>query len=339
MDIVTQGLLGGVLAQTVATKDEKRLATLAGVAAGLLADADILIRSANDPLLNIEYHRHFTHSLIFVPIGAFIAMCLLWPFMRQHVSWRRLYVFCLAGFSMSGVLDACTSYGTHLLWPFMDDRIAWNLVAIIDPVFSLILLVALISGLLIRKRSLAAGGLVLSVLYLGLGFVQLQRAQAVTEQLASERGHAIERQIVKPTLGNNILWRSIYIHDNRIYVDAIRVSLLGDVNIFEGENVERLSTSREFPRLDKSSVLYADIQRFKKFSAGYVAYDPTQENVIGDMRYGILPTTTKPLWGIVYDSNKPWQHADYRFFRSNTREVRQRFFNMLFHACATAECS
>ena len=69
MDILTQGLVGGVLAQSLARKNERKIATLVGVVAGLLADADILIRSSSDPLLNIEYHRHFTHSLVFIPVG------------------------------------------------------------------------------------------------------------------------------------------------------------------------------------------------------------------------------------------------------------------------------
>lgn len=77
MDLLTQGLLGGVLAQSVARKEEKKLATLVGIAAGLLADADVLISSSSDPLLNIEYHRHFTHSLLFIPFGAAIALALL----------------------------------------------------------------------------------------------------------------------------------------------------------------------------------------------------------------------------------------------------------------------
>ena len=49
MDILTQGVLGGVVAQSFAAKHEKKMATLAGVAAGILADADILIRSSSDP--------------------------------------------------------------------------------------------------------------------------------------------------------------------------------------------------------------------------------------------------------------------------------------------------
>lgn len=67
MDLFTQGLLGATMAQTGAQKTEIRLATGIGFIAGLAADADILIQSEQDPLLNLEFHRHFTHSLFLYP--------------------------------------------------------------------------------------------------------------------------------------------------------------------------------------------------------------------------------------------------------------------------------
>lgn len=42
MDIITQGVLGGVLAQSVAKKEEIKLATFVGMIAGMIADADFL---------------------------------------------------------------------------------------------------------------------------------------------------------------------------------------------------------------------------------------------------------------------------------------------------------
>lgn len=63
MDLLTQSLIGAGLAQAGARRDELRMATGIGLVAGLLADADVLIQSSADPLLQIEYHRHFTHSL------------------------------------------------------------------------------------------------------------------------------------------------------------------------------------------------------------------------------------------------------------------------------------
>ena len=338
MDILTQGLLGGVLAQSIAGKAENKRAALVGMIAGMLADADILISSSNDPLLNIEYHRHFSHSLLFIPVGAAIAFLILWPFMRRHLSLQRLYIYCLAGYSMSGLLDTCTSYGTHLLWPFSDERVAWNIISIIDPVFTLLLLVSLLLGLRIKHWRVAVTGLMLALVYMGLGFVQLHRAQDVMHALIDERQHTADKLLVKPTLGNLFLWRSLYINDSRIYVDAVRVGLFADNQIYEGESVLLFSQQRDLPELEPASALHNDIQRFTHFSDGFVAFDPEQENVLGDIRYSMLPNSTKPLWGIVLDREQPQVHADYRFFRDGRKTVRQTFVNMLFGRCEGTGC-
>jgi inner membrane protein len=330
MDVLTQALVGGVMAQSLAAKNEKKIATLVGVLAGLLADADILIRSSSDPLLNIEYHRHFSHSLVFIPVGAAIATLLLWPFVRRYLSAKRLYLFSLAGYSMSGVLDACTSYGTHLLWPFSDERVALNIISIVDPVFTLILLVTLFTGLWLGHRRVAYAGLALSVMYLGMGFVQLQRAEHVAEDLRDKRGHLATQTVMKPTLANLVLWRSVYIHGDRIHVDAIRVGLFDAGRVIEGESVARFSLNKDLPQLDESSVLYTDILRFLSFSDGYVAFDRMQANVLGDIRYSMLPVSARPLWGIVIDPDRPQVHADYQFFRDSSQSVRETFIDLLF---------
>ena len=85
MDLLTQGLLGTAMAQAGAKQQEIRIATGIGFLAGITADVDILIQSENDPLLNIEFHWHFTHSLFFVPLGALIVALLLWPFLRKRL--------------------------------------------------------------------------------------------------------------------------------------------------------------------------------------------------------------------------------------------------------------
>ena len=339
MDVVTQGLLGGVLAQSAAHKEERKAASLVGVLAGMLADADILIRSSADPLLTIEYHRHFSHSLFFIPIGALIAFLLLWPFMRHRLSGRRLYLFCLLGYSMSGFLDACTSYGTHLLWPLYEQRISFNVISIIDPLFTLILLVTFFLGVRLPGRQTAVVGLVLCVGYLGLGFMQSQRAQEAAYQLAAIRGHETQQHVVKPTLGNLVLWRSVYIADGQIHVDALRMGMTGTKIVFAGESVPLFEPGTDMPRLRATSVLGQDIQRFTTFSDGYVGFDPEQDNVLGDIRYSMLPISARPLWGIIIDTKRPDQHAEYRFFRNNSEHVRKTFLNMLFGRCASAVCS
>lgn len=330
MDILTQGLLGGVLAQTVANKKETKLATLVGILAGLIADADIFIASSSDPLLNIEFHRHFTHSLFFIPFGAAIAMAILWPFLHKKLSNTRLYLYSLLGYSLSGFLDACTSYGTHLLWPLSNERIAFNIISIIDPIFTFILLATLVYSLRVKRKKIAQIGLFLSFSYMFLGFIQHQRAQSVADELVKSRGHKISQHVVKPTVANNLLWRSVYIANNRIYVDAIRLGVFSENKVFIGESAEIFNVNKYLSKTELTSVLFKDIQRFTKFSNGYVAIDKTQPNVIGDLRYSMLPISAKPLWGIVIDKDKLHEHADYQFFRDNSPHIRKKFLNMLF---------
>jgi inner membrane protein len=176
----------------------------------------------------------------------------------------------------------------------------------------------------------AYAGLALCVLYLGIGFVQLQRAEQVAETLREQRGHLAVQAVVKPTLANLVLWRSVYIHGDRIFVDAIRVGLFDTGKVIEGEAVARFSLDKDLPQLDGSSVLYADILRFQSFSDGYVAFDPMQPNVLGDIRYSMLPMSASPLWGIVIDRDRPQVHADYRFFRDSSQSVRDTFIDLLF---------
>lgn len=166
--------------------------------------------------------------------------------------------------------------------------------------------------------------------YMLLGFVQLQRAQTMAEELAASRGHQITKHVVKPTLANLVLWRSVYLFENRFYVDAIRLGVFAENKVFEGESAEKFNLIKDLPNLEQSSVLLKDIQRFTSFSNGYVAFDSTQKNVLGDLRYSMLPVSVKPLWGIVINKDKPQVHANYHFFRDTSPQVRKAFVNMLF---------
>jgi inner membrane protein len=329
MDLLTQGLLGATMAQSGAKQQETRLATGIGFFAGIVADADILIQSSNDPLLNIEFHRHFTHSLFFVPLGALIAALLLWPFLRKRLPFPRLYLFALLGYCLSGVLDAFTSYGTHLLWPLSDARVAWNTISVIDPVFTLILLVAVVIAFRKYAYTAARVGLLLAAVYMSFGWMQLQRAEALAETLIAGRGHHTEALLVKPTLANLVLWRSIYEFEGRLYVDAIRAGLFSEPRIYPGESIEKFVLERDLSTLPASSVLAADIARFSHFSAGLLAIRPEQPNVLVDVRYSNLPMTLAPLWGIEINPEQPDQHAKYALYRDSSSTTREKFLKLL----------
>lgn len=337
MDLLTQSLIGAGLAQTGARGDELRLATGIGLVAGLLADADVLIQSSADPLLQIEYHRHFTHSIFFIPLGALIAALLFWPLLRRRLPLARIYLYSLLGYALSGFLDVCTSYGTYWLWPLIDQRISFNLISIVDPLFTVFLLVGVIyswrgkSAVPSRIALLLAGG------YLLLGWLQHDRAQQEIAKVAADRGHPIERMLVKPTMGNNLLWRSIYESGGQFHVDAVRVGI-GAARTYSGGSVNRYRPEESSITPPADSILAADIRRFSDFSDGFVIRHAESESEfesesdnhrLGDIRYAMLPTSTQPLWGIQFDLKHPDRHASYNFYRSMSGGDRKRFFEML----------
>ncbi|MDH5353828.1 MAG: metal-dependent hydrolase [Gammaproteobacteria bacterium] len=329
MDIVTQGLLGATAALSASKQKETRLAVGTGFVAGLLPDIDALIGSAEDPLLNIEFHRHFTHALIFIPIGGLIAALILWPFLQQRLPFKRLYLFTLLGYATHGLLDATTSYGTQLLLPFSDERIAWRIIAIVDPVFSFILIIAIILGWRHRKALNARAGLLLAAGYLLFGVWQHNNAGEATLRLAQQRGHQVDRFLVKPTMANQVLWRSVYESNGVFYVDAIRLRLFSDDRIYEGGQANRFMLERDRPNLEQGSALRHDIERFLYFSHDYVAADPDRENVLIDVRYSMLPNGLKPIWGIDMNEASSTRHAQFVNYRDRDEFTRERFIGMV----------
>jgi len=329
MDIVTQGLLGAVAAQGAAGSRHLKLAAIAGCVAALLPDADVLIRSDTDPLLVLEYHRQFTHSLIFIPMGALIVSLVLWPAMRCSLTPRQLYGYAFLGYATAGLLDACTSYGTRLLWPFSDTAIAWSIIAIVDPLFSLILVAALVMVWRRRERRWAWLGLGLAISYLLLGAYQHQRALSVAENLATERNLTPQRILVKPTLGNLVLWRAIMVVDDQAYIDAVRVGLFSDDRVYVGTEVSVVDPE-QWGELSPASLARRELRRFQGYADGLIAEHPDDKRFIGDLRYAMLPTSAAPLWGIVIDPERPDRPVEFTVRRELSAETRRQFLRMLW---------
>lgn len=329
MDPLTQGLAGAVLAQAFASKKNLRCASVAGFAAGMLADADVLIRSGEDPLLNLEYHRHFTHALAFVPLGGLVAALLLWPFLGRKLGFKRLYGFSFLGYATAGLLDACTTYGTRILWPFSFEKVAWSVISIIDPTFTLGLGFLAVTAYLRRSALRAHLGLAFAGVYLFLGLQQHQRALNAQQALAYERGHSPVKATVKPTLGNLLLWRSVYQSDGKYFVDAVNLTPGKRAKWYRGESVEALAWQERFAHLGERTALKEDLERFEEFSQGYVIAHPSRPNSLGDVRYAMLPDQIDPLWGIEYDPQHPNERAVFENWRQADPDLMKRFFTML----------
>ncbi len=330
MDPFTQGVLGAAAAQIPANRERVRTAALLGLLGGMAPDLDVLIRSSNDPLLFLEYHRQFTHALAFIPFGGLIVALVLHPLLaeRRGLQFFHTWLFCTLGYATHGLLDACTTYGTQLFWPFSNARVAWNVISIIDPLFTVPLALAVAAAAWWRRPPFAAIGLLWALLYLGIGWHQREQAEEQGLALAKSRGHTPATLEAKPSFANILLWKIVYRNGDRFYVDAVRTGW--NPQDYPGDNVAVLDTPRDFPWLDGNTQQARDIERFAWFSNGYVALDPAHPDRVIDIRYSLLPNEINALWSLQLSREaEPTDHGDYRTHRDPGGGASNRLWDML----------
>lgn len=322
MDPITQGALGAALPQATATskKGAVALAGCFGFLAGMAADLDVLIRSSEDPILFMEYHRQFTHSLVFIPVGGLISAAILQVLLgrRLGLPFSRTFVFCTLGYGTHGLLDFATSYGTMLFWPFSQERYAANIISIVDPLLTLPVIALIVTAGIKKSPLYARLALAWVCFYLTLGAIQHFGAVQMARDLAGERGHRIERLTVKPSFGNLLVWRSVYESEGRFFVDGLRVGIAPAV--YPGPSVARLDPARDFPWLKPESQQYSDLRRFDHFSQGYAVRDPEAPNAVIDVRYAFMPNELGALWSISLTPDEaPDRHVEFHTNRRNAR--------------------
>jgi inner membrane protein len=273
-------------------------AWLPGVAGALLPDVDALIRSGADPLLYAEFHRHFTHALAFIPIGGAVA-ALPWLLSRRtRPRWKVYLGAATAGYATHGVLDASTTYGTLLFWPLTNVRVAWNAISIVDPFFTMVLVLGVALAVWRRARAPALAALLVCTAYLATGAVQRERALDAQGRIAASRDHNHARAAVFPGFGNNLVWRSLYLAGDTLYMDRIRVPWFGAPSWSPGPQVRLLRGEDLPPAVLADARRRRDFARFQRFADGWVARAPDDPDVIGDARYSSTAERFEPVWGI-----------------------------------------
>ncbi len=297
MDPITQGALGAAAAQLLLHKRLGRRAWLYGALGGMAADLDIFIRSDDDPLVAWTYHRHFTHSLAFVPVGGVLSGL---PFIIRKPKAKRALIVAATtvGYATHALLDAFTSYGTQLWLPLSNARVAWNWIGIVDPAFTLPLCVAVaVAAWKDRLRPLWIVAAWCS-LYMGWGGLQHARARDHAQQLALERGHVVERIEAFPGIATNVLWRTLYRADGRIHVDAVHVPWWGETTSREGGSIEAFDEADHADLASGDARVEEGLATFDWFADGWVAELPGEDGVLGDLRYGRALAAPDAMWGV-----------------------------------------
>ena len=278
MDSITQAALGGALGGAVLGHRFGRAAVVAGALLGTLPDMDVLI-DYGDAVANFSQHRGFSHSLlVLVPLAVVLAALLSrW---QRSVSFRRWLTFTGAILITHPLLDAFTTYGTQLLWP-LGPPVAWHSIFIIDPLYTLPLLVAVVIAL-IRPPAIRAltVGLVLSSLYLAWSLAAQQWVDHRVQQALAGTGYQTAPRMVQPMPFSTLLWRATVLHREE-RLEIVTGLLDGDVPLhIEG-----------FPRdanLVASAKQLDDGRRLEWFTGGFLDYRLKDGRLVAtDIRLGV----------------------------------------------------
>lgn len=282
MDSLTQIALGATVATICVPPEHRRKAVLVGAILGTAPDLDVFI-DYGDAVSNFTYHRGFSHSLfILFPLSLFI-----WALLKKfYEPVRSAPLPWLLAISLTLVthplLDAHTVYGTQLFWPLTFSPAMWSTLFIIDPLYTLPLLIGMFA-ILIKPQQLWAvrtltAGLVLSSTYLLWAW---SAKLYVDHQALASLGNQEKpiRLFSSPTPFNTLLWRIVVLQDDN-YLEGY-YSLL---------HPQKTINFNPVP-INKKLVEYANnipaAKRLDWFAQGFNKYSIIDDNlVISDLRMG-----------------------------------------------------
>ena len=299
MDSITQAALGAALGGAVAGKVLGRKALIAGAVLGTLPDLDVVI-DYGTAVANFTQHRGFSHSLlVLVPLAVILGWLLhRWQPRLPYRQWLLLTGLVLVTHPL---LDSLTTYGTQLFCP-LGRPVAINSIFIIDPLYTLPLLVPLFYSLWQpgRVRPLIAG-LVLSTAYLGWTLVAQQIITNRIDQELAARGLENAPALIQPMPFTSLLWRAtVLAGDQRLEIVT---------GLFDGDiplSVERFPRN---PSLAAAAAGLPEGQRLLWFTRGFLAFEQRDGRLLAtDIRLG-LPGAHPFTFVLAEDQGNGWQPA------------------------------
>eukprot|EP01035_Chromulina_nebulosa_P024918 gene24918-32473_t len=327
MDLVTQGLLGAVVGQVGFQRRLGKRAILWGGVVGLLPDADILaVKFSSNPMAMELIHRGITHSVFFalmmaVPLGFLLrkidnhlyAGTETPPKAEQIKIWS---ILCFWSLITHPLLDLFTTFGTQLLAPFSNHRFALSAIPIIDPVYSVPLLVSILAGVFWSSKSFIVSSitLFLTSTYLLFGIMQRDLAMDVARSFCTDNDlkcHRIEAFPLLPTLFAQRLWvqtkDKIYITEYSGWTKKNKPWISDDVGVI--------------PTKVREHELF---KVYEWFTNGiYVTKANTNYGFcVIDSRFGLLSHQPLGRFSLCFDKNSVVKNADYDAIESDKNSVR-----------------
>ena len=300
MDLVTQGLLGSTVAQAACGEKLGKRTAFYGFLLGLLPDFDI-ISAFWGQWASLQYHRGPTHSLPILALASIPVGYLFKKITRSDAPLK-----CWAGMAFvtlftHPLIDWCTTYGTPLFWPFTYQRYANDALPIIDPVYSLPLLLATFLGFFNlltpgKRKAIAALALLFSSLYAFSGYRNSQQLVEYGREKFVEQGFAPVEVRATPTMFNNRLFRIVGKDSNNDFL----VTYLKIGNGKTLNPIERVNASRH-DLVDKA-MNHKIGKLFTWFAMDMICPrmdelpDGTVRVTLNDMRYGFITRQNHSLF-------------------------------------------
>jgi inner membrane protein len=284
MDSLTQLVFGAALGEAALGKKLGNKAVLWGAAAGSLADMDVIPGMFLDTPDRLLFHRGFSHSLVFVVLATLFFAWLFSKIYKQKPISRKEWLFFFGIiFTGSILIDALTTYGTQLLWP-LKYRFEFNTLFVVDPLFTLPLLVTLI-WLMFKQRDssgrkrIGSIGLIIAVGYLLLTIVNKQVINSIFRNALDNQGLTYTRMFSNPTPLNQILWTAV--------AETDTAYLVGYYSHFDkGKNVSFTSLPKNHQLLD-NLIHDAGVQKILRFTKGFYTVEPDSAGfLVNDLRFG-----------------------------------------------------
>ncbi len=202
-----------------------------------------------------------------------------------YLDWVKLFFWAIFTHPL---LDAFTAYGTQLFVPFSDYRVAFNVVAIVDPIYTVPFLAAVILAATMARdsrlrRRVNMAGLVWSTGYLMLCSMNKLWIDRIFERSLAAQGIEVNRFTAGPTIFNNLLWSGVAESDSTYYIGMY--SLLDEAPLIqEFEELPRNQSVPEAAADDHAMTI------LKWFTNGYYYVIPKPDGTyqFNDLRYGTL---------------------------------------------------
>ena len=285
MDSLTQIVLGAAIGEAILGKKIGNKALLYGAIAGTIPDLDVILGNLTDTITAIEWHRGFSHSLLFSVLLAPILGWLVNKFECKPelgwVPWTKLFFL---GLFTHPLLDVFTSWGTQLFWPFKT-RLALNSIFVIDPLYTLPFLILTVMVLFYKRQSkirsrLNTIGLLISTLYLLLTLVIKYVVEKRFESALQDQNIAYTQISTRPSPLNTILWNA--------NIDTPENYLVADYSFFDSQPIR----FRSYPKQRNTSsefLKFPNIKRLISISEGWYIIEQREGNwYFNDLRFGLI---------------------------------------------------